>query len=151
MIALYAHGQSIDGEVLVGQDNPEGSETLIGTASNDLILGEKGNDILAGGAGDDVLAGGEGFDLYLYTSATDGNDRIEDSDGQGMIVVDGQALAGGIKKAGETEWTSADGKFVYRLEGTDLKVAVNGRELTINEHFQSGQFGIRLTDVSAVA
>jgi|CXWL01.1.fsa_nt_gi GH24 family phage-related lysozyme (muramidase) len=148
LISIFSEGQTIDGDVLVGQDEPNGGNTLIGTPSNDLLLGEQGNDILIGGEGDDVLRGGDGFDLYIYNSATDGNDRIEDSDAKGVIVVDGHQLSGGLKKANDSTWESPDGLFEYRLVGTDLKVSVVGTtvELTINENFQSGQFGIRLTD-----
>ena len=42
-------------------------------------------------------------------------------------------------------YVSLDGSTTYVLSGTDL--IVNG-VLTVNENFQSGQFGIRLVDLS---
>jgi len=127
-----------------------GGDTLTGGGQTDLLVGNAGHDSLTGGAGTDTLLGGAGFDRY-YWSTGDGHDRIEDSDARGMIVVDGQMLNGGVKKAGQTDWKSADGTITYQMAGTDLVVQLNGATiLTVNEEFQSGQFGIQLRDVSAL-
>jgi Ca2+-binding RTX toxin-like protein len=127
-----------------------GINRLDGKGGTDHLIGGLGNDILLGGAGEnDLLEGGIGFDTYIYASG-DGNDTIEDVDAQGIIIVDGQALTGGIKRANESTWKSSNGAFEYRLEGGHLKLAVNGSELTINENFQSGQFGIQLLDAMAL-
>src|SRR2546427_755361 len=53
LLALYADGQTIDGDVLVGAD------LLLGTAKADLIFGEKGDDILVGNDGNDILRVGD--------------------------------------------------------------------------------------------
>lgn len=82
-----------------------------------------------------------GFHKYIHSSLTDGNDTIEDSDATGIIKVNGHVLTGGIKKAAGANWVSPDGQFTYRLEGGHLKLILNGNTLTINENFQSGQFG----------
>jgi len=128
-------------DVLYGGD---GVDTLSGGADADLLRGGAGNDTLQGGTGDDdLLEGGAGFDTYLYTTG-DGHDRIEDSDASGVIIVNGKTLAGGVKKAGHTDWTSPDGTIKYLMSGTDLIVQLNGVQiLTVNEDFQSGQFGTR--------
>jgi Ca2+-binding RTX toxin-like protein len=124
-------------------------DTLAGGAGTDLLIGNAGHDSLTGGAGADTLIGGAGFDRYYYNTG-DGHDRIEDSDARGIIVVNGQMLVGGVKKAGQTDWESADGTITYRMSGTDLIVELAGETiLTVNEDFESGQFGIRLIDEAA--
>ncbi len=128
-----------------------GADSLTGGTGADLLVGNTGFDSLTGGAGTDTLLGGEGFDRYYYTTG-DGNDRIEDSDSKGAIFVNGQMLVGGVKKSGQTDWESADGTIKYVMSGTDLVVKLNGTQiLTVNEDFQSGQFGIRMIDGSAIS
>lgn len=123
-----------------------GADMLTGGSGNDLLVGNAGHDRLTGGAGTDTLMGGQGFDRYYYMT-DDGHDRIEDSDARGMIVVNGQMLVGGVKKANHTYWESADGSIRYEMSGTDLVVNLNGTTiLTVNEDFQSGEFGIRLVE-----
>ncbi len=127
-----------------------GADSLTGGAGNDLLVGNAGFDSLTGGAGTDTLLGGAGFDRYYYTTG-DGHDRIEDSDASGVIFVNDQMLVGGVKKAGHTDWTSPDGTITYEMSGTDLVVKLSGTTiLTVNENFQSGQFGIVLRDVSSL-
>ncbi len=62
LLATYGQGQTIDGDILVGDDNAFSTDLLVGRTQADLILGERGDDILIGNAGDDVLHGGEGND-----------------------------------------------------------------------------------------
>ncbi|MBK9946371.1 MAG: hypothetical protein IPP12_04175 [Nitrospira sp.] len=123
-----------------------GADSLTGGTGADLLVGNQGHDSLAGGAGTDTLLGGVGFDRYYYTTG-DGNDRIEDSDANGAIFVNGQMLLGGIKKKDELTWKSPDGAIEYGMSGTDLVVKLNGTQvMTVNENFQSGQFGVRLVE-----
>jgi len=128
-----------------------GIDTLSGGADDDLLRGEDGDDTLQGGTGNDLLEGGAGFDTYIYKTG-DGNDRIEDSDANGVIIVNGTPLVGGVKKAGHTDWISPDGTLKYIMSGTDLLVQLNGTTiLTVNENFQSGQFGIDLIDAPTIS
>jgi len=121
---------------------------LTGGTGDDLLVGNAGADTLTGGGGTDTLLGGAGFDAY-YWKTGDGNDRIEDSDDRGAIFVNGQMLAGGVKKDGHNYWENADGTIRYEMSGTDLVVKLNGQTiLTVNEDFESGQFGIKLIDRS---
>ena len=174
--AQFAGAPSIDGEVLVGSDlqrdtfdlqpvsipgvpahifDLSKSDLLLGEGGDDFLRGRGGDDVLYGGAGDDRLVGdagndylfgGAGFDTYVYATG-DGHDRIEDSDANGVIFVNGQMLVGGVKKDGHTDWVSPDGHIQYVMQGTDLVVKLNGTQiLTVNENFQSGQFGIRLVE-----
>ena len=171
LIPIYNAGKAIDGEVLVGNEfgntldeygrlvldkndllfGEGGNDYLYGHGGEDVLYGGAGEDRLYGGAGDDRLEGGAGFDTYRWSTG-DGHDRIEDSDADGVIFVNGQMLAGGVKKAGHTDWISADGTIKYLMSGTDLVVQLNGTTiLTVNEDFQSGQFGISLTDAPSIA
>jgi Ca2+-binding RTX toxin-like protein len=125
-----------------------GADVLTGGTGVDLLVGNPGHDRLADRAGADTLMGGVGFDTYVYNTG-DGNDRIEDADARGLIVVNGQRLLGGVKKADHTYWENADGTIRYEMSGTDLVVKLNGTQiLTVNEDFQNGQFGIRLIDAT---
>ncbi|WP_447983402.1 calcium-binding protein [Nitrospira sp. Nam74] len=127
-----------------------GHDVLTGNAGDDYLEGDQGNDILIGGIGDDVLKGGAGFDTYIYNSG-DGNDRIEDAYGQNVILFNGSALQTGVHRDGDLSntYTSLDGRVTYRLFNGDL--LVNDGLLTLNENFQSGQFGIRLIDETSYA
>ena len=130
--------------LIIGND---GVNVLRGEEGVDTLQGGIGNDVLAGGTGDnDLLEGGAGFDTYIY-NAGDGMDRIEDSDASGQIIFNGHRLLGGIHDPNDplNTYKSLDGLTTYVLSGTDL--IVNG-VLTVNENFQSGQFGIQLDDLS---
>ncbi len=123
--------------LMVGTDGVDG---LIGGAGDDDLIGGKGQDILMGGAGTDDIFGGEGDDVidggtggdWLFGGAgTDTYqlksgelfDVITDSDGNGIITVDGVALTGG-KKAGEGYWISDDKQWGYSLTATgDLVIS----------------------------
>lgn len=137
-----AHSETLTGKSaddrLYGGD---GHDALIGQDGADYFEGSAGNDTLTGGTGNDELWGGTGFDRYYYTTG-DGHDRIEDSDADGVIFVNGQMLSGGVKKSGQTDWVSADGTIKYEMSGTDLVVKLSGTPiLTVNEDSESGQFG----------
>lgn len=120
-----------------------------GNSLDNRLIGNAADNILSGGSGDDRLEGGAGNDLYFWNSG-DGNDRIEDSDARGAIIVNSVALAGGLRLAGEpaNTYRSADGTITYALVNGDLLAQVGASTLTINQDFQSGQFGIRLLDRS---
>ena len=126
-----------------------GHDVVTGGSGADYIEGNAGDDTLTGGTGNDELWGGTGFDRYNWNTG-DGNDRIEDSDATGVIFVNGQMLLGGVRKANQTYWENADGTIRYEMSGTDLVVKLNGTQiLTVNENFESGQFGIRLINATS--
>ncbi|MDK2742943.1 MAG: hypothetical protein NDI90_08500 [Nitrospira sp. BO4] len=116
-----------------------GADSLTGGVGADLLVGNTGFDSLTGGAGTDTLLGGTGFDRY-YWATGDGHDWIEDADATGAIFLNGRMLVGGVKKAGHTDWESADGTIKYELSGGDLVVKLNGTQiLTVNENFESDE------------
>ncbi len=126
-----------------------GADSLTGGSQTDLLVGNAGTDRLTGGRGNDVLLGGAGFDTYIY-NVGDGTDQIEDSDAKGQIIFDQKLLQAGIRRRGDAinTYSSLDGSQTYVLSSGHL--IVNG-VLTVNANFQSGQFGIRLSDLSNMA
>ena len=165
LIANFAEGRTIDGEVLVGADDLIPGDTLMGTTQSDLMFGENGHDTLKGEAGDDVLYGGEGtdqltggtgndyldggagYDTYVYR-INDGQDTISDSDDKGSILYNGQLVAGGFRPANSTgAYTSLDGTFTFVQSGNTLVI---NNLLTI-ESYTPGTLGITLKDQPAYA
>lgn len=59
----------------VGRDS---RHLIVGGLAADELIGGMEDDILVGGRGDDRLRGNGGRDLFVFRSATDGNDVIED-------------------------------------------------------------------------
>ena len=131
-----------------------------------FMLGGLGADSLTGGTGADLLVGNVGLTVSRaargrircwaareWTATIGpqgmGTTGLRIPDGKGAIFVNGRMLVGGVKKAGHTDWESADGHIHYVMQGTDLVVTLDGTQiLTVNEDFQGGQFGIRLRDLS---
>ena len=148
---LFGDEQS---NVLTGQSNDDhlyggaGHDVLMGQGGVGYLEGNIGNDILVGGTENDQLKGGKGFDLYIYNSG-DGNDKIEDSDGQGVIIVKSHLLQGGLHHATDAPDTyiSLDGHTQFQLSGDLFVTLDDGSQLTVNENFVSGQLGIRLHDL----
>lgn len=96
-----------DGEDYI--EGGEGNDDLYGGNQNDALYGGNDNDFLYGGDGNDLLLGGTDQDEYIFTEAF-GNDTIIDTDGLGLIRVDGIEVKVG-KRLGEFLWESEDGKL----------------------------------------
>ena len=90
---IDATGNALDNEI-TGND---GNNELTGMGGADTLIGGEGNDFLFGGADNDTIDGGEGRDIYVF-SERDGQDRIIDSDGKGVVVYDDKILSGGVRK-----------------------------------------------------
>ncbi len=125
------------------QFGDDADNTLQGANQQDRLYGGAGNDILQGNVGDDRLEGGRGIDTYKYHTG-DGFDSILDTDGLGIVEVNGTELTGG-RIQGNGVWRSDDKKHVYFFEG-DL---ATGGTLVVDgvariEHFRQGDLGITL-------
>lgn len=124
-----------------------GNDTLYGGAGKDELVGGLGADFLLGGAEDDVLDGGvetdlldggSGADTYKFSDSF-GQDTIDDSDGQGKIEINGQALGPigemvgrYLVQPGVRSWTAKIGGQSYSFtvqEGT----TGTGRQLVIQK------------------
>jgi Ca2+-binding RTX toxin-like protein len=150
------------------------NDAVIGGPVEDHLYGGAGGDYLQGKLGNDYLEGGRGRDLYQYDGWTnvtfqginDGADTIFDTDGRGILRYTYSPLLGSdvttfiidtSVKLSDTRWTSADGRFTYRLisgsEGRqDLLVEISGDaggSMTLKD-FRDGDFGIRLAQPRAI-
>jgi hypothetical protein len=138
-------------DILIGG---AGQDFLTGGANNDTLIGGIGVDSLSGGTGNDRLMGGAEADIYGFTGAF-GSDVIEDSDGQGVLQVEG--FAGALpqgKKIGDGKYQSVNAQATYTKikisdTRTDLALIFAGRpdQITIR-HWTSGQFGITLDETA---
>lgn len=71
--------------------------TLLGLDGNDTIEGGTGGDTITGGAGADRLRGGEGADVFIYTSASEGRDRLIGYNGlEDTLVISAAGFGGGL-------------------------------------------------------
>ncbi|KDN15714.1 hypothetical protein BGI40_06925 [Snodgrassella communis] len=70
----------------------KGNDDITGGAGNDYLFGGAGNDTLRGGTGNDILAGGDGVDRY-YFNAGDGQDKIYDTDGRGVVYLNNKQVS----------------------------------------------------------
>jgi hypothetical protein len=94
-----------------------GNDTLNGGEDNDTLVGGEGEDILNGGSGNDQLKGGKGVDVYQFEGSY-GKDVITDSDGKGILIVDGTPLTGG-KQLLDGIYYNATTQYSYVLLGPE--------------------------------
>jgi trimeric autotransporter adhesin len=151
---LLIGSSAVDG-LIGGAGNDEliagaGADILLGQEGADALYGGQGNDVLDGGANGDYLYGGQGNDTYRFTGAF-GNDAIIDSDGGGVIEVNGQQLTGADAErsaAGVDVWSDDD--WVYSLvdNGSGGKDLIIQRDSSLNQirvrNWTNGQLGINL-------
>lgn len=129
-----------------------GADSLNGGEGNDTLIGGEGADTLVGGFGNDLYKGGEGSDVYLHSKG-DGNDVIDDSDGQGSIKLNGKSVAldgGKLVKGATNLWESDDKLTRYALfdngDGTKTLNIYNGSERLFVKDFSNGDLGINLEE-----
>ena len=68
-------------------------DVLVGNGGDDILVAFGGNDTLKGGSGKNTLKGGNGMDTYVFDTSAKFDDTIIDSDGRGIIKIDGRNLA----------------------------------------------------------
>ena len=112
-----AEADSLYGEA--GQDTLRGgfgNDLLDGGSEADQLFGGDGNDSLTGGTGNDQLFGDAGADTYTFDAGW-GTETIEDSGGDGAIVVTGLGTITGLgaKKVAPDAWQTPDKKVNYTL------------------------------------
>src|SRR6185295_12960834 len=120
-----------------------GDDTIIGGQGDDLLDGGIGNDTLDGGLDNDTLKGGIGFDRYIVRF---GADTIEDTDGSGVVELNGQIVVGGLHRTGEPDntWKSLDGQFT--LVKQDSNLIINNTLTIQNFNFDTGALGVHLAE-----
>jgi Ca2+-binding RTX toxin-like protein len=92
-------------------------ENAIGGAGNDAIIGNEVNNSLQGNSGNDALTGGAGADTFVFKSATEGADTIEDFNQQegDKIRFDAPAKADQFKYNAQTGELSFDNQVFVTL------------------------------------
>ena len=107
-----------------------GDDVLVGTFEDESIWTVGGNDTLSGGAGTDRLAGGKGNDTYLFARG-DGNDRIDQSDANGVAEFDRLQFATGI--------APTEVRVVQR--GNDLALLIGASDsVTLTDWYRDAPF-----------
>ena len=135
-IGLHTNGND-NSDIIVGSIV---DDKLNGGAGNDFLFGGKGNDELIGGSGKNTLNGGNGMDTYVFDTSAKFDDTVIDSDGRGIIEIDGRNLA-------EKPFTSVPGVrnawFVY-INGNKWNVLLTADgDLVFNEPILDNHFVIR--------
>ena len=78
---LVLQGSALQNDLIIGRNNADftdviigngGDDTLYGYAGDDILTGGKGGDRLIGGAGEDTLDGGAGVDSAEYSASGEG-------------------------------------------------------------------------------
>jgi Ca2+-binding RTX toxin-like protein len=131
--------------ILIGGANDDNN--LIGGVGNDLLIGGNGNDYLEGGPGNDVMAGGAGNDTYVINGG--GQDTIEDKQGTNHIVLNEQVLCSFTQIPGNLgNYVNDNGTLFgsFTPNGDFIVNDGHGNSVTLNQNFQSGDFGITLSD-----
>jgi Ca2+-binding RTX toxin-like protein len=106
-----------------------GADSLQGGSGDDKLSGQAGDDAIDGGKGADQLSGGDGADMFIYTSLSDGGDRILGFDKYDSFVFERDALgialpSGSLEevhfRTGKSnEARDADDHFIFRTtDGT---------------------------------
>ena len=139
-----------------------GVDTLTGGGGADQLYGGAGNDTLDGGEGSDRLYGGAGTDKYQFTGNF-GKDIIQDSDGLGSIVLNGNPLAT-AKGAGERDtWKDSNGvRYKFNRQESDtlgtLVIstdnagdAINIKNFDLTKGESGGYLGIKLDATQKIA
>ncbi len=116
------------------------NDVLVGNGGDDTLVALGGNDTLKGGSGKNTLNGSNGMDTYVFDTSAKFDDTVIDSDGRGIIEIDGRNLA-------KQPFTSVPGVrnawFVY-INGNKWNVLLTADgDLVFNEPILDNHFVIR--------
>lgn len=166
-------GTNIENLTLTGTGNINGTgdssnNTLTGNTGNNILTGDSGadrltggngNDRLVGGSGNDTLTGGAGNDTYVFSSLTDGNDRITDfSVVDDLIQISASGFGGNLALgtpnaallrvgAGVTTANTAEQRLIYNTSTGALFFDADGNGISSNP----SQFATLSTNLALVA
>jgi hypothetical protein len=118
-----------------------GNDSLQGGEGNDTLWGGAGADTLEGGTGSDFLKGGAGRDVYVFNGAWSA-DTIDDSDGDGVLSVEGFAAfdGSGAKRtsADSNVWQTDDKRVTYVV----IPVDATHKHLSITVQYDTNNDGL---------
>ena len=149
--------------VIFGTDGDDKNGVLSHTPNNDYIFSGTGNDFLNGGKGSDYLEGSTGHDIYQLKTGDDGVDTIFDSDGDGVLEVDGTLLSRlefvstpePFPSPMNMRWTpfrTRDGQYQFlkydddQWEFSVKNASGNYQPLARIRHWKEGDFGFTLAE-----
>jgi Ca2+-binding RTX toxin-like protein len=134
------------------------SELIEGLEATDRLYGGAGDDTLVGNRSNDHLEGGQGFDIYRF-SAGDGSDTVLDSDGLGVINIEGIEALGsaGIdpakwKQLSTDSWADIQNGISYQVSASngESRLLIHKGDINIIVRgWSEGELGITL-DVDAL-
>ncbi|WP_140637420.1 calcium-binding protein [Methylibium rhizosphaerae] len=132
-----------------------GADTLLGQQGADVLFGEEGDDYLDGGDGSDHLYGGSGRDTYTFTGSF-GGDWVVDSDGEGVITVEGHTIRGAeAKKVRDGVYSDGTWTYVLADNGHGGKDLILHRDSSLNSirirDWTNGELGITLDETEQQA
>jgi Ca2+-binding RTX toxin-like protein len=122
-------------------------------SGNDYVILQGGNNIVFGGTGDNTIVSGDAgmSDISRASETTanntiyggSGNTIIEDKVGTNKVIFNSQVLFSFITSDG-INYLSEDGAFRGIRSNGDFIVTdiVTHDQVTLNQHFQSGDFGL---------
>ena len=141
----------------------ENNDLLTGQGKADRLYGNAGTDTLTGNGGNDYLEGGAGFDTYLINPG-DGYDTLLDSDGSGIVNIDGIAAQGSATAAldpadwqhseGSSAWIDQHNNIVYSqsiVSGEIWLTLKQGDASVVIKGWSDGELGIVLGEGTAPA
>ncbi|UUZ65404.1 calcium-binding protein [Polaromonas sp. P1-6] len=128
-------GTGNDLDNLIASGN--GADTLDGGAGNDTLNSGAGHDTLIGGTGADALTGGYGNDMFVFSAAGFGNDRVTDFDtdalfGQDLLNISGLGITAATFAASVTIAQQGADTLVTIAGTTDSIQLVGVSSATIN-------------------
>ena len=132
-----------------------GNDIVNGGEGNDYLEGNAGQDTLNGEAGNDILKGGDGNDDYLFADNF-GTDIITDSDGSGIVKINGLSLSGGTYQLTNIYKDETTGYTVTKLNGGATLViskpdATGTPNRIIINNWSTGDLSIDLTGTAPAA
>ena len=119
----------------------KGSEVVFGGFGNDIIAGGAGNDRISGDNGLDRMSGGTGNDVFIFSLAVDGGDRISDfsnksgnndhfefdASGFGGGLVEGTLAGSQFRARADNLAQDANDRFILRTSDDSLWFDVDGK------------------------
>ena len=130
------------------------NDVLVGNGGDDTLVALGGNDTLKGGSGKNTLNGGNGMDTYVFDTSAKFDDTVIDSDGRGIIEINGQNMAerNFLREPGAyNTWyvfingyrwdvrLTEDGDLIFNNTILDSHIEIRGWE-----KMENGRMGIKL-------
>lgn len=124
-LVLISGGASEGDDLIWGTSE---DDVLDGLGGNDVIRGNDGNDTIIGGLGDDNLYGGGDDDTYIWHMG-DGNDLIEDAQGENVLFID--------------NWGFSLGAVKIENNDTDLILVIGNERITVKNWLVAPKYQLK--------